>query len=91
MNTAVSVRALRYLPTAPPRIITHVHELDVGLDYHLPVEDRDLIRSVTDRYVAASDAVRRAVETTFGPRPGSVAVIHEFVDTEDRGVSRRGG
>ncbi len=85
VNTAASVRALRYLPAPPTVVVTHVHELDVGLELHLPVEDRDLIERSTTHYIAASSAVRREVLARFAARDDQVTVIHEFVDTDDDG------
>jgi len=85
VNTAASVRALRYLPEPPSVVVTHVHELEVGLELHLPPEDRDLIERSTTHYIAASNAVRQLVLDRFAVRADHVTVIHEFVDTDDVG------
>ena len=82
VNTAASVHGLRYLEESGARVISHIHELDVGLHFHLPPEDRELLREETDQFVFASEAVREAAVDALdaGSRPGTV--VHEFVDTE---------
>lgn len=79
VNTAGSVRALRHLPDGDPVVVTHVHELSVGLDHHLPAEDHELIRRRTHHYLAVAEVVARATEASFGV--DDVAVAAGFVDT----------
>lgn len=69
INTAGSVRALRYLPFRPARVVTQVHELSLGLDLHLRAEDRQLIEQVTDRYLVVSSPVRRHLVERWGIAP----------------------
>jgi glycosyltransferase involved in cell wall biosynthesis len=55
VHCAGSMRVLPALPTSP--VLCHVHELSVGLDYHLtPAARRHLPHA--SRYVTVSDAVR---------------------------------
>lgn len=57
--------SMRVVPTLPPApILCHVHELSVGLDFHL---DRGARRHLTDaaRYIAVSDAVRNELVGRF--------------------------
>jgi glycosyltransferase involved in cell wall biosynthesis len=81
VNTAGSVRALRYLDIGEPDVITHVHELSVGLDFHLAPEDHELIRRVTKHYIVVSEAVRREVADSFGVPEAEIALRYGFVES----------
>jgi glycosyltransferase involved in cell wall biosynthesis len=72
INTAGSVRALRYLPFRPARVVTQVHELSLGLEVHLRPEDRALIERATDRYLVVSSPVRRYLEQRWGVAPDRI-------------------
>ena len=80
VNTAGSVRAIRYLDVGEPDVITHVHELSVGLDFHLAPEDHELIRRRTRQYIAVSEAVRAETVRSFGVSPDDVALRYGFVE-----------
>ncbi len=80
VNTCGSVRPLRYLGLDDPVVLTHVHELSVGLDFHLPPEDRELIREVTRHYLVVSDAVAAETERVFGATPDQITRQYGFVD-----------
>lgn len=79
VNTCGSVRPLRYLGLDDPVVLTHVHELSVGLDFHLPPEDRELLREVTRHYLVVSDAVAAETERVFGARPDQITREYGFV------------
>ena len=55
-NCAGTVSLLPLLPTPPERLILHVHELSVGLDYHLPPGLEPVLRSA-DEVITVSRAV----------------------------------
>ena len=81
INTCGSVRGLRYLrDRETATVLTHVHELSVGLEYHLPPEDHELIRSRSRHYIVVSEAVARATEQSFGVPPDMVKVRYGFVE-----------
>jgi glycosyltransferase involved in cell wall biosynthesis len=80
VNTCGSVRALRYLDIGRPDVVTHVHELSVGLDHHLAPEDHELIRQRTVHYIAVAEAVRRATIESFGADPAQVSLRYGFVE-----------
>lgn len=93
VNTCGSVRALRYLDIGRPDVITHVHELSVGLDFHLAPEDHELIRRRTAHYIVVSEAVREAVVESFGAAREVIGLRHGFVESAgpapDRAETRR--
>lgn len=82
VNTAGSIRALRYLPRCERRVITHVHELGIGLDHHLAPEDRALVLEVTDHYLTVADAVTRVVVEDLGVDPTLVTRRYGFVQDD---------
>ena len=91
VNSCGAVRPLRYLDLGEPVVITHVHELSVGLDYHLPPEDRALIRAVTVHYLAVSDAAVAETERAFGAHRHQISRCYPFIelppDTPPKGES----
>jgi glycosyltransferase involved in cell wall biosynthesis len=93
VNTCGSVRGLRYLRDRDrATVVTHVHELSVGLDYHLAPEDVGLIRERSQHYIVVSEAVAEATQEVFGATPDQIAVRYGFVEAErlvgDREVGR---
>ena len=80
VNTAGSIRALRYLPHRPPRVLTQVHELSLGLERHLRLEDRDLIEASTDRYVTVSRPVTAHLVERWGIAPERIGHAAGVVD-----------
>jgi len=80
INTAWSVRALRYLPDNPGPVIAHIHELEVGLDYHLPVPDATRLFGRPDHWIAASAAVADNLAERWGVPRAAIHVHHEMID-----------
>ena len=60
-------------PAVP--VVTHVHELDIGLDRNTSPEGLALIRSRTDRFVAVSKAVQEMVCRRFSLETAQVPVV----------------
>jgi glycosyltransferase involved in cell wall biosynthesis len=95
VNTAGSIRALRYLPFHPPHLVTQVHELSLGLDRYLRAEDRALIEQHTDRYLTVSTPVTEHLVQRWGvarERIGEAAGVVELPPpppTRDPGSLRR--
>jgi glycosyltransferase involved in cell wall biosynthesis len=94
VNTCGSVRGLRYLRDRDrATVVTHVHELSVGLDYHLAPEDVALIAERSSHYIVVSEAVAEATQEVFGATPEQIAVRYGFVEAErlvgDEEVGRR--
>jgi glycosyltransferase involved in cell wall biosynthesis len=83
VNTCGSVRGLRYLRDRDrATVITHVHELSVGLEFHLGAEDHALIQERSEHFIVVSEAVARATEASFGATPEMVSVRYGFVEAE---------
>ncbi len=81
INTSWSVRALRYLPRHRGPVVAHVHELEVGLDYDLPPEDRAVLFGRPTHWIAASGAVARNLTERWGVPADEILVHHEMIDT----------
>ena len=79
VHCAGSMRAVPMLPDAP--LLCHVHELSVGLDYHLDPGARSNIDRA-DHYVAVSDAVRTEFVERFQVDPARIERQWGFVDRE---------
>ncbi len=80
VNTAWSVRALRFLPEHRGPVVAHVHELATGLDYHLLPADRRLLFERSDHWVAASQAVAAGLDRFPRRAAEPVIVHHEMID-----------
>jgi len=62
VNTAISIRALHDVPR-PTAVVTHVHELDIGLRSYLDRRDHDLLLEATHRFlVGPACAAQNLVE-----------------------------
>lgn len=92
LNTASpgGLAALRSLRPSG-RVVSHIHELEVGLQHGLDDADRRLLLSATDRFIAASQAVADNLTARHGVEPHRVAVHHEFIDTTARPDPMRAG
>jgi glycosyltransferase involved in cell wall biosynthesis len=80
INTAWSVRALQYAPDHPGPVVAHIHELEVGLDYHLPPADRDRLFGRPEHWVAASAAVADNLTGRWDVPRDEILVHHEMID-----------
>lgn len=80
INTAWSVRAMQYVPDHPGPVVAHVHELEVGLDYHLPPADTDRLFRRPDHWVAASAAVADNLAARWDVPRDRILVHHEMID-----------
>lgn len=77
VHCAGSMRVVPTLPDAP--VLCHVHELSVGLDFHLDLGARRYLPSA-QRYVAVSDAVRAELLHRFPIDPSLVERQWGFVE-----------
>lgn len=77
VHCAGSMRVVPQLPRAP--VLCHVHEMSVGLDFHLGSVARSHLTGA-DRYVAVSDAARSALLERFALPAAKVDRQWGFVD-----------
>lgn len=82
VNSAWCIRALRYLSADDATVIAAVHELEVGLDYHLDDRHRRLLVQRPDRFLVVSAAVRRNLVERHGVDPARISLHHEMVAVE---------
>ena len=89
LNSICSVPSMRYLPSPPRTVITHVHELALGIQCALtpsllaplPAADRrDPLRS-TDLFIAAAEGVKANLVASGVPE-NKVRRHYEFIDVE---------
>ena len=79
INTAGSIRALRYLDRGHAPVITQVHELSVGLTFWLAATDLELLLEVSERLLVVSQAVGDELVDDHGARSDRLAVHHGYV------------
>jgi glycosyltransferase involved in cell wall biosynthesis len=84
VNTATSIRALRVTGVRPRRVVTHVHELEIGLSHYLSAEDYRLMLDVTDRYVVGPEVARANLVERHGFDPDRIAVAPYFPPRHER-------
>ncbi len=58
VNTAWSIRALHFLPEPDRRVVTAIHELSVGLRFHLQPREQRLLVSDTQHFFAVAETVK---------------------------------
>ncbi|MBL8778116.1 MAG: glycosyltransferase family 4 protein [Acidimicrobiales bacterium] len=79
VNTAISVQPLRERGRRPPVVVTHVHELEVGLRYWLPAADHDWMIEITDRYLVGPDCAADNLVRRHGIPRDKIAQVPYFV------------
>jgi len=77
-NTLANGLVLSSLDGLGCPVITHAHELDWSIRYHLSAI-AELAKARTARYIAASRAVARSLVGTLGVDEGAVDVVYECV------------
>ncbi len=80
LNSASSGSALGFVPPELP-VITHVHELGHQLRVTRHYEPTSIAQMLarTDRYIAASDAVARALTDEYAVERQRIATVHDFI------------
>src|SRR5690606_5747696 len=80
LNSTTSALALRILPTGPPLVFSHIHELRSAFAYWFPERDRAKMLAATDWFVACADDVGRNLVDHYDVPADRVSVHHEFID-----------
>lgn len=83
INAAPCAELVRALPPDDRVLLSHVHELEIGLGHWLPDEDRRVLLGEASAFFVPADAVRRNLETNHGIDPTRVALHPEMVDVRD--------
>ena len=81
LNSVGSLRLAKYLAPKARTVITHVHELQIGMDLWAG-PDRPALRALSDHYIAAAHCVADMLVEREGIDRGCIDVCHEFVDVE---------
>ena len=89
VNSAWCIRALRYLRAPGATVISAVHEMEVGLDYHLDDLHRRLLVERSDRFLVVSGAVRINLIERHGVDPSRISLHHEMIAIEQDPPDRR--
>lgn len=79
VNTAISIRLLRETGYRPPIVLTHIHELEIGLRYWLAPEDRRLILEVTDRFLVGPRCAVDNLVSNHGVPRAKIGQVAYFV------------
>jgi glycosyltransferase involved in cell wall biosynthesis len=82
VNSAWCIRALRYVDAPEATVIAAVHEMEVGLDYHLDDLHRRLLVERPDRFLGVSAAVRHNLVERHGVDPARISLHHEMIEVE---------
>jgi glycosyltransferase involved in cell wall biosynthesis len=95
---APAIELVRALPPAERVLLSHVHELEIGLVHRLPPRDRDLFLGGATRVFSVARAVTDHLVTRHGVDPDVVEHQPEMVDASrivaatsdlDRAAARR--
>lgn len=80
VNSAPSAELARLLPPGDRVLLSHVHDLEIGLTHRLAAPDREVFLHRARRLFAASEAVRDNLTERHGIDPSLIAVHHEMAD-----------
>jgi glycosyltransferase involved in cell wall biosynthesis len=79
VNTAVSGEVLVTSGAQPRSVLTHVHELDIGLRHYLPAPTHDHLFAVTDHFLVGPDIARDNLVAGHGVPTGAITQVPYFV------------
>jgi glycosyltransferase involved in cell wall biosynthesis len=79
-NTCVNGDVLEMLAGRGIPVLSHIHELEKMIRYHVGYELFDRVKARTDLYVAASGAVKDNLVQQHGIEASRIDVIHEFIE-----------
>jgi glycosyltransferase involved in cell wall biosynthesis len=81
-NTAVCGDILQWLADLNVPTISHIHELEMGIELYGGKGLFELVKANTDHYIAASRAVYRNLIANHGLHEDSVSVIYEWMEDD---------
>lgn len=82
-NSIRAIRALGLLGSGPQIVVSHIHELELALSVSTPPDERELLLTRPDWYVAASDLVRDNLVENHGLPPERISRHYEFIDVAE--------
>jgi glycosyltransferase involved in cell wall biosynthesis len=88
LNTAITVAAVRRSGARPRRVLSHVHELDIGLRHYLDEADHDHLLEVTDRFLVGPDVARDNLITGHGVPADRIGQVPYFVPPHEPVAAR---
>ena len=83
INSAPSAELARLLPPGQRTILSHVHELEIGLSHWLPDADRRLLLGEPSQIFVPAEAVGRNLIVNHGVDPGIIAHHPGMVDARE--------
>lgn len=83
INGAPCAELARLLPPGERVLLSHVHELEIGLSHWLPEVDRQLLLGDAAQIFVPAKAVERNLVVNHGVDPGIVAHHPEMVDVRE--------
>lgn len=98
VTCAPAIELVRALPPGRRAVLSHVHELEIGLEHRLAPEDRDALLHGSTRLLSVASAVTALLVGRYGVDPATIEVHREVVDVEpaveaagrvERSVARR--
>ena len=79
VNTAVSIAGLTAARALPRTVVSHVHELDIGLRHYLAPDLHDALMDLTDRFVVGPQVARDNLVERHGVDPERIDRVPYFV------------
>lgn len=89
VNSAASAEMARLLPPGDRILLSHVHELEVGLTHRCSAADRAVLLEEASQVFVVADAVGRNVVERHGVDPGAIARHPGMVDLRDVAMTTR--
>ena len=80
-NTIASLLAVEVVAPLRLPMVLHVHELEMCIRLYAGIEAFNVLKGLSDRYVAVSEAVRQNLVEKHGISPERIEMAYEFVDT----------
>lgn len=78
-NTMANGRVLELLSTLNCPVVSHIHELEQMLRYHVGLDIFEMTKQQTQRYIAVSQAVKANLVQNHAIAPEAIEVIYEFI------------
>lgn len=83
-NTMTNGAVLEALSDLGCGVITHAHELTYWIE-HSGEQNRNQVMQLTQRFIAASDAVKQNLVARYSVRAERIDVVHSFIHSRTRG------